>query len=349
MKAGFADSKPHLLFLESLVFALLGFGIVFTACLLPTKKLSVGEEVKAYIYMAHFERASSNNSDKLSSAAVRASTTTPKPNTSKKLSIETPTAGHNTQQPSSAKKQTREAIVAPFRNRLEQLQQFAPLIHKFLSRQNIQFKVLVIEQLGKANFNRGALLNIGFIEANSGRDREDKFDCMSIHDIDLIPQELNNTYDCKEPPVRKAWQLSSAIDVYDWDLPEAADGGVNLLQSDVYRQANGFNNRFYGWGGEDNDLKLRLVAIGTDFVRRNRTLGRYVAMKKGNIKSKAKSTNRFELLSLYRKFVSEGLTTVKYRVLKRNVQPTYILISVDMWLTEDPDRYSDRRRNVRTS
>ena len=37
-------------------------------------------------------------------------------------------------------------------------------------------------------------------------------------------------------------------------------GGVEGFWSDHYRLINGFPNRFWGWGGEDDDLYVRYVA-----------------------------------------------------------------------------------------
>ena len=37
-------------------------------------------------------------------------------------------------------------------------------------------------------------------------------------------------------------------------------GGVEGFWSDHYRLINGFPNRFWGWGGEDDDLYVRFVA-----------------------------------------------------------------------------------------
>ena len=37
-------------------------------------------------------------------------------------------------------------------------------------------------------------------------------------------------------------------------------GGVEGFWSEHYRLINGFPNRFWGWGGEDDDLYVRFVA-----------------------------------------------------------------------------------------
>ena len=36
-------------------------------------------------------------------------------------------------------------------------------------------------------------------------------------------------------------------------------GGVSALRTDHFKMINGFSNKFFGWGGEDDDLFSRYV------------------------------------------------------------------------------------------
>jgi hypothetical protein len=46
-------------------------------------------------------------------------------------------------------------------------------------------------------FNRGALLNVGFVEARSRAD----YDCYFFHDVDFLPLNDYNMYTCSTRPL----------------------------------------------------------------------------------------------------------------------------------------------------
>ena len=48
------------------------------------------------------------------------------------------------------------AIIVPYRDREEHLAQFVPHMEKFLSQQDIDFKLFIIEQGDENAFNRGS-------------------------------------------------------------------------------------------------------------------------------------------------------------------------------------------------
>ena len=227
------------------------------------------------------------------------------------------------------------AIVVPYRNRPEQLKIFVPTIHDYLAKQDIVFQIYVIEQLGDSKFNRGSLLNIGFVEAGKGK-VANYYDCLVIHDIDLIPEVPNNSYNCMDDKGTGSIQLSSIID--NARLGEAAEGGVNLVKSAAFSRANGFNNRFFGWGGEDNDFGTRLRDVGFSMKRRDEKLGKYRSLKAGHNRSPGQSDDRFNILRYTSKLrPTEGLNTLKYRVIKREDEGAYTRVSIDLWPIEDPE------------
>lgn len=55
-------------------------------------------------------------------------------------------------------------------------------------------------QAGNYTFNRAKLMNAGFREAM----KEEDWDCLFFHDVDLIPEDDRNTYVCDSNPKHAA-------------------------------------------------------------------------------------------------------------------------------------------------
>lgn len=97
------------------------------------------------------------------------------------------------------------AIVVPYRNRAEQLNIFLTYMHNFLYRQNIHYRIFIIEQFDNKLFNRAKLLNIGAKVA-----LEFGFPCLILHDVDLLPLTRGNLYACTNLPRH----MSANLDIF---------------------------------------------------------------------------------------------------------------------------------------
>ncbi|XP_063386887.1 beta-1,4-N-acetylgalactosaminyltransferase bre-4-like [Cydia fagiglandana] len=86
----------------------------------------------------------------------------------------------------------RVAIIVPFRDRLKNLATFLNHMHPFLMKQRLDYGIFIVEQTGTHEFNRGKLLNVGFLEAG-------RWECYIFHDIDLLPVDQRNLYNCPHP------------------------------------------------------------------------------------------------------------------------------------------------------
>ncbi len=102
--------------------------------------------------------------------------------------------------------------------------------------------------------------------------------CLILHDVDLIPEDDGNFYTCetKNPKhttsrVRPLDSKNGYIRYYEFLI-----GGVLLLTFDMYKTLNGFSNLFWGWGGEDDDLALRLIQRRMCAVRPSYELAIYI-------------------------------------------------------------------------
>ena len=146
------------------------------------------------------------------------------------------------------------AILVPYRDRKEHLGQFLPGIKAYFSPEYMKEKnisgleIHVCEQDNNQPFNKGRLINAGFLLSRQNND----YFC--IHDVDYIP--IAADYSRSTRPSRLIWEGLRKNENYDEFF-----GAVVLLNKADFVQANGFSNEYWGWGFEDTDLALRLKAV----------------------------------------------------------------------------------------
>jgi hypothetical protein len=162
----------------------------------------------------------------------------------------------------------RVAIIVPYRDRAEHLQRFLPNLISFFHRDpaasQIQPIIIISEQSPGAPFNRGGVLNAGFLAV------EPVVDYVCFHDVDFLPTEAD--YSAVDRPTRIIWYGLNIRPVRVGDhsriarAPRVGLGAVTVCSKADFRAANGFSNRYFGWGFEDLDLMERLrlcgIAIG---------------------------------------------------------------------------------------
>uniref|UniRef100_A0A7S4PTK2 Galactosyltransferase C-terminal domain-containing protein n=1 Tax=Alexandrium monilatum TaxID=311494 RepID=A0A7S4PTK2_9DINO len=167
--------------------------------------------------------------------------------------------GSVTSKGSAAKSQACVASIVPFRGRGEHLELFYRHIARFLESpeaSRLCWSFYVVEQYDTELFNRGWLFNVGFAMAQL---ESRTFSCLVIQDLDTLP-ELGASIDFSNCTVPT--QLSSEIECYGWLPPYAYNaGGVVSMSGDHWHLINGFANSYEGWGGEDDDLRLRLLQL----------------------------------------------------------------------------------------
>ncbi|CAF1285297.1 unnamed protein product [Adineta ricciae] len=174
----------------------------------------------------------------------------------------------------------RTAILIPLQGRDFNAKAFIFNIHAFARRQLLTYTVLLVEQVSPRSdrFNKGRLLNAGvrYIENQKSLN----ITCLILHDVDLIPENDGNYYVC-EPShpkhttvrVRQIGSKRGYSRYYEFLI-----GGVLLLTPDMYRQVNGFSNLYWGWGGEDDDLSLRMIQRRVCVVRPVDAVAVYAAL-----------------------------------------------------------------------
>tara|TARA_B100001287_G_C22683192_1_gene531694 strand:+ start:2988 stop:3674 length:687 start_codon:yes stop_codon:yes gene_type:complete len=213
-------------------------------------------------------------------------------------------------------------VLIPYRDREEHWKVFkeylVPLLRKYIK----DLKIVIVEQGNKKKFNKGRLLNAGF------KEYENEINYVYHHDIDTIPSEEI----VKELYVKEDYEITRISAAH-----KTALGGVIKFKKEVYIDINGFPNDIWGWGIEDRALFYRVL------IKRKKLSMLYNEHRYGSnekfrllehesnsenyIGKKKKISDKWELKNIYKLNLSEreklvyedGLNTVKYNVIKKEV------------------------------
>lgn len=105
----------------------------------------------------------------------------------------------------------RVAVLVPCRGK--ELEKLIPVLmknlHPMMMRQQLEYQIFIVSQTHGHRFNKGAVLNAGFLEAMKIR----HWDCVIFHDVDTIPMDDRNLYDCPRANPR---HLSVDIDKFNF-------------------------------------------------------------------------------------------------------------------------------------
>ncbi|XP_046553680.1 beta-1,4-N-acetylgalactosaminyltransferase bre-4-like [Haliotis rubra] len=213
------------------------------------------------------------------------------------------------------------AIIIPFRDRPSHLKIFMTNIHHFLQRQELDYGIFVVEPVSDVKFNRAMLFNIGYAESI----KLHNYTCFIFHDVDLIPEDDRNLYSCPEMPRH----MSVAIDKLKYRLPYTQIfGGVSALTQEQFIQVNGFSNKYFGWGGEDDDMFNRIHSENFNIMRYSSEVARYKMLS--HAKDEPNPQRHKLLKGSERRYKTEGLNSLKYTVLRIEFRKLYTWILVDI-------------------
>jgi hypothetical protein len=123
--------------------------------------------------------------------------------------------------------------------------QLKTLIRELTEHQPLETR-LVLVRCDHTPFNRGLIKNAGFLEAACA-----ETETVCFHDVDILPQARIFYPECTD-----------ATTVYHLYGHPHCLGGVVLMQSGLFRRANGFPVEQWAWGGEDRQLQVAVEACG---------------------------------------------------------------------------------------
>jgi len=205
------------------------------------------------------------------------------------------------------------AILVPFRDRFDELLQFAPHLTDFLRKQQIPHHIFVLNQADKWRFNRASLINTGFLYT------EKEFDYIAMHDVDLLPlnSHLNYSY-----PSGGVFHVAAPNLHPKYNYPTFV-GGILLVNRNNFRQVNGMSNRYWGWGLEDDEFYVRLKEAGIPVLRpENISTGKsdtfsHIHDRQHRRRDTIKCYNQKEVTR--KRDRQTGLDTLKYAISSRNI------------------------------
>lgn len=148
-------------------------------------------------------------------------------------------------------------ILVPYRDRERHLSKFVPHIKSLLNEQSIDYGLVIVEQSSNNLFNRGLLCNVGFDLFY------ESFDYICIHDVDMMGEDFDYRYEPFVTHLSAKERKRKYVEWYDRYL-----GGVTLFPCEDFIKINGFNNSYWGWGCEDDDLRLRCDIMEVDVRRK---------------------------------------------------------------------------------
>jgi hypothetical protein len=143
-------------------------------------------------------------------------------------------------------------IIIPYRDRLTNLKAMLPILVQNLRESNINYKIYIINQNDDRLFNKGSLINIGVNIAFN------ECDYLIIHDVDNVTftkdiYKFNNI--SSNLVLKNSYFKGNENDnVYDGYF-----GGVLIFKKEDFIKINGFSNKYWGWGCEDDESKYRCM------------------------------------------------------------------------------------------
>lgn len=190
-------------------------------------------------------------------------------------------------------------IIVPYRDREDHLKQFTPHMNKFLP----DAKIVIVEQADHKPFNRGKLLNVGFLESQQSSH-------FVFHDVDMLPLLCN--YDERMAVTQLA---SSDIQRVDYL------GGVTMFDKKIFEAVGGYHNDYFH-RAEDNEMMFHLRRRKIAVVNRLGTFKQLTHERTGpefipELWQKAQAPRTINMVE-----------TCKYELISKDIQDTHTHLKV---------------------
>ena len=217
----------------------------------------------------------------------------------------------------------RLAILVPYRDRPEHLEEFVPVLHEYLTAEGITFHITIVNQADDFLFNRAKLLNVGFLETH------EQSDYTAFHDVDMLPKKPNAGYHYTET----GRQVHCPT--------EYSMGGISIVNNKVNWDVNGWANSYWGWGGEDRNYCHRFAYKGIELEEsqgfRKWAWGKEHFRELDSLHDPARKNFKKRQQKVTKSFKADpslndtdGLNNCKYSVLSSEEFSLYTMLNVDL-------------------
>ena len=225
-------------------------------------------------------------------------------------------------------------VILPIRDRDSELNEYLNRMIPIFNKQDIDYKIYIVEQSNSEKFNKAKLNNIGFLESI----KTDKlYNRYLFNDIDNYPIHEVILYKTDLEDIHHFFGFDHCL------------GGFFTISKYNFIKMNGYSNQFWGWGGEDTDLQHRAEVCKIK-INRDQKISRFnkygiqeqtlindpiINEYEKRINSKFNNTLKFKKKKLYQKNIDnlkkDGLNTCKYKILhEHSLTPkiTRLLVSI---------------------
>jgi hypothetical protein len=242
---------------------------------------------------------------------------------------------------------TERRMIPADNSRLKQKRLFLYWMNKMLS-QICDYNIVVVEQKKDNYFNIGKLKNIGFDYLNNYANKNNKYDNYIFVDIDMIPDSKLINYFFKKTDSLNLLAINGTRyeDTSDKTRKRPFAGGMISCTGNIFKELNGYANNYIGWGGEDQDLLLRLSELNKpvylpkegaviDIEEKNNITKIFSDKKEELTKNDEREKLLYEKNVNYKNFRNNGLSNLNYKILDKFEYEKNYHIIVDLMLEED--------------
>ena len=230
------------------------------------------------------------------------------------------------------KNKNKLTIIVPIRNREKQLKKLLENYQSLFKNKNIDYRIYIIEQTQGKTFNKGKINNVGFKISELENKHTQNY---LFNDVDNYPLSKNTyNYNVNSEGIHHLFGHRHCL------------GGILIMNKNIFKKINGYPNDFWGWGGEDVDLKKRAENLGVKIIRKqfiDRSDNKRLKLVEDDItqgkqthisirpNEKKKKINMKKYKENPKSIFDNGITNCNYKILKKKiVSPNVYRFLVDI-------------------